>query len=483
MFDRDFEWAALSRYVGYQGPEATLGVVSGRRRQGKTYLLDAVARATGGFMFTATETTEADGLRLFGEALARYGGEPAPFRFAYWDEAIARLMRLATNGPTVVVLDEFPYLAKAAPALPSVIQKFLDPTEQHTNTPVRLLLCGSALSFMGKLLSGNAPLRGRAGLQMIVPTFDFRLAADFWDVEDPRVALLTNAVVGGTPAYRREFAQNDSPRNLADFGPWVMRAVLDPARLLFREGRYLLAEEPDLHDMALYHAVLAAIATGNSTRGGIANYLSRKASDLAHPLSVLEDVGMITHEPDVFRSSRFTYRIAEPLLSFYHAIMRPAWGELERPGRADAVWGRSQSTFTSKVVGPHFERVCREWARWYADPETFGGYVTAVGSGVVNDPARRTHHEVDVVVLGEDDGRRVVRSLGEAKWSTTMTLGHLDRLRRIRDLLRDHPKAPAGPDAKLALYSGSGFADDLRRAADESIDIVLVDLRRLYAGS
>ena len=49
MFDRDYEWAELTRFVSHPGPEATLGVLSGRRRQGKTYLLDAVCQATGGF--------------------------------------------------------------------------------------------------------------------------------------------------------------------------------------------------------------------------------------------------------------------------------------------------------------------------------------------------------------------------------------------------------------------------------------------------
>jgi uncharacterized protein len=146
MFDRDFEWSELVRYAGYTGPEATLGVVSGRRRQGKTFLLDAVARASGGFMFTATETTEADALHQFGDSLARYCGEPVPFRFAHWDEAITRLMHIATDGPTVAVIDEFPFLAKASPALPSIIQRALDATAQRTNAPVRLLLCGSALS-------------------------------------------------------------------------------------------------------------------------------------------------------------------------------------------------------------------------------------------------------------------------------------------------------------------------------------------------
>ena len=57
MFDRDFEWSELTRFAAYSAPQATLGVVSGRRRQGKTFLLDALTAATGGVMFPATETT------------------------------------------------------------------------------------------------------------------------------------------------------------------------------------------------------------------------------------------------------------------------------------------------------------------------------------------------------------------------------------------------------------------------------------------
>src|SRR3954447_2242308 len=102
MFDRDFEWSELVRFATYSESRATLGIVSGRRRQGKTFLLDAISRATGGVMFTATETTEADALGQFGQALARHLDEPTPFRFADWDEAIGRLMRIATDGPTVV---------------------------------------------------------------------------------------------------------------------------------------------------------------------------------------------------------------------------------------------------------------------------------------------------------------------------------------------------------------------------------------------
>ncbi|MFD9444726.1 ATP-binding protein [Streptomyces sp. NPDC060006] len=482
MFDREFEWAELTRFAVLPGPKATLGVVSGRRRQGKTFLLDAVSRASGGFMFTATETTEADALRQFGEALAQYRDQPTPFRFAHWDEAITELMRIAGEGhPRVAVIDEFPFLAKASPALPSIIQRALDPAAQHTNTPVRLLLCGSALSFMGRLLSGNAPLRGRAGLELIVPTLDFRLAAEFWQITDPRTALLTNAIVGGTPAYRREFTQGDTPAGPDDFDDWVIRAVLNPARPLFREARYLLAEEPELRDTALYHSVLAAVAAGNAARGGIADYLGRKSTDLAHPLSVLQDVGMITHEADAFRRNRSAYRIAEPLVTFYHAIMRPAWGDLERPGRALSVWHRAQPTFRSKVVGPHFEQICREWARWHAAADTHGGHATRVASGTVNDPAAKTSHEVDVAVHGETpEGRQALLAIGEAKWSEVMGIGHLERLRHIRSLLVT--TGAATETTQLYCFSGAGFTEELHHLATNDHAIQLIDLHRLYHG-
>jgi AAA+ ATPase superfamily predicted ATPase len=485
MFDRGYEWAELTRFASNSAPRATLGIVSGRRRQGKTFLLDALTVEANGFMFTAAETTEADSLHQLGQALAAYLDEPTPFRFASWDEAITRLMRLAADRPKPVVIDEFPFLAKATPALPSLIQHALEPSAQRRNTPVRLLLCGSALSFMGKLLSGSAPLRGRAGLELLVPTLDFRLAREFWEIGDLRTAVLTNAIVGGTPAYRREFAQDDTPAGPDDFDAWVCRTVLNPGRPLFREARYILAEEPDIHDTALYHAVLAAIAEGNTTRGGIAGYLDRKSTDLAHPLGVLHDAGLITHETDAFRKNRSAYRIAEPLLTYYDAIMRPAWGDLERPGRAPVVWRRSQHAFHSKVVGPHFEEMCRQWTRWQAGRETHGsGYVSRVASGTVSDPEARKTVEVDVAAFGRRDGddHDVLLAIGEAKWQETISPGHLMRLEHIRALLAAKGE-PGAENARLLLFGGAGFSDALVERAADDPSVQLIGLDRLYHGS
>jgi uncharacterized protein len=475
VFDRDAEWSALARFVASPSPDVRLGVVSGRRRQGKTFLLSSLVEATGGFYFAASETVELDALRQLGAALAEYAGGAAAYQFGDWDRALDAVF--ATAGDRLVVLDEFPYLVRATPSLPSLLQRSLDPGGAGRASGTRLILCGSAMSVMGRLLGGTAPLRGRASLELVVPPFGYRDAARFWGIDDPKLAVLVHAVVGGTPAYRREFTGGDAPESLADFDDWVIRAVLSPETPLFREARYLLAEEGEIRDTALYHAVLGAIAAGNATRGGIASYIGRKSTDIAHPLTVLEDCRLVTREEDAFRHGRASYRIAEPLISFYEAVMRPAWTRLERR-QAVPAWSSASQRFLAQIVGPHFESLCREYALG-VDDEFFGAPPGEVAAGTVADPAQRTQIQLDVVVLAPaapGEPRRVL-SLGEVKWGEMLTGRQLERLRRARDLLV--LKGYEARDAVLACYGANGFDDDLRAAARRG-EATLIDVADLY---
>lgn len=417
------------------------------------------------------------------EELAAHLKAPAPLELRSWEDAVDTLLELGRDRPVAVVLDEFPYLCRANPALPSVVQRAFGPRRpQRLGSRTRLLLCGSAMSFMGALLSGSAPLRGRAGLDLTVPTFGFRLAARFWGIDDPALAVAVHAIVGGTPAYRREYVRGDTPRSPQDFDSWVTRTVLDPACPLFKEARYLLAEEPDLRDKGIYHSVLAAIAGGNARRRGIASYVGRADDKLSHPLTVLEHAGLVVREEDAFHSGRTSYRIAEPLVAFYHAVMRPEWGRLERPGAAAQVWSTSRARFHGAILGPHFEQLARVWTDLHAAPDTLGDRPTLVRSGTVADPAERRTHQLDVVAMRTGDGTTPrLLAIGEAKWGSTPTMEHLHRLERVRALLT----AKSGVDTSgvhLLCFSGRGFSADLRRAARDRTDVVLVDPARLYHG-
>lgn len=481
VYDRGGEWDALTSFVNRPLPHAMLGIVSGRRRMGKTYLLRALVEQCGGFYFGATAGTEAESLRQFSVALAEHAGSPVPFSFATWDDAISYLFGLAVPGrgdsPFLVVIDEFPYLVKVAPELPSLIQRVID-RFQIEESSMRLLLCGSAMSVMGGLLASTAPLRGRAQLELVVRPFGYRAAADFWSVaDDPALAARLHAVVGGTPAYRRQFLADDVPASMRDFDDWVCRTVLAPFSPLFREARYLLAEEADIRDTALYHSVLAAVSQGNTTRGGIAGYIGRKSVDISHPLNVLEDSHLLVREADVFRAGKSQYRITEPLINFYEAVMRPSWARLES-GQATEVWAQSSERFAAQVAGPHFEALCREYVLG-PGRSLLNTSLGEVGSGVVTDSRERRQIQIDVAVVepGSGGDRPAVTLLGEAKWGTVMGMNHLERLERATELL-----AGRGMDTTrcgLACFSAAGFSDALRGEAERG-GVLLLGLDELY---
>lgn len=163
--------------------------------------------------------------------------------------------------------------------------------------------------------------------------------------------------------------------------------------------------------------------------------------------------------------------------------MRPSWTALEQRRGAD-VWRRSNRRYSSGVLGPAFEEIVRQWALRFAAPETFGGVVAEASAAVLTDPSTRTSLELDLVAFGEPpfgDGPRPLLAIGEVKWGRTLGLPELDRLSRARDLLAARPGLDVR-DARLLLASAAGFTDELRHAAGQRPDVVLVDPSRLYSG-
>jgi hypothetical protein len=98
-----------------------------------------------------------------------------------------------------------------------------------------------------------------------------------------------------------------------------------------------------------------------------------------------------------------------------------------------------------------------------------------VTSGVVNDVARRRTWEVDVVVAA---GNGRVLALGEVKWGQVMDIGHLEHLRRIRQLLIAQDRDGAG-SARLLCFSAAGFTSELG-AAERDGQVSCIGLDRLY---
>lgn len=470
-------------FVGGSAP-IRIGIVYGRRRQGKSWLLRRLVRTTGGIYMMALEHDRLSALGRFADAIAEASSLPGVrLQLADWEEALrtARTV-LAGANQRVLVLDEYPYLLKHSSELSSVIQLLYDDMRNDpTQPPLRILLCGSAISVMEELLSGTSPLRGRTQLELRLQPFDYRTSARYWGAQDPELAFLADAVFGGTAGYR-DLVQVELPRRARDFPSWLSATVLNPASALFTEADFLLREDPRVHDRAPYYAILEAVSEGKSSPTAIGGAVGRERTALIYPLGVLISSGYLISSEDIRKQRNASLRVADPIVRFHQLITRPRLFQFEERWFEDA-WEASHPTFKSQILGPHFEHLAREWVRRFASEATVGGKVGEVGFTVVVDRQERKNHEIDVVALASGERRQSKSSrilcMGEAKSSDRERTHHdLNRLDRMRSLLLADGADCA--QARLLLFGRSGFASSLESAVKKRNDVDLVDLTRIY---
>lgn len=472
----------LEAFLDTTSSRHALGLLYGRRRIGKSTLLERATVERGGFYWEATRGEPAIHLARLGDAVGAHLGT-GRIAFGDWTDALRHLLRLGANSPIPVALDEFGYLLEADPTLDSIVARALGPGAQRVDPgQARLVLCGSAVAMMRTLTAGEAPLRGRAGLELVMQPLGFRGARAFTsNPDDLQLAIRIFAVIGGVVGYATDMVAGDLPAGPEDFGRWVSDRILSPAATLHHEAVTLLAEDPSLAGSSptLHRSILGAIANGSVTAGRIAKTLRRSVSNLDPALKRLVAAGFVLRHEDPIRSQRPLYALADPFLQFHYAILEPH-ATLLRERDVRIAWERRLvTTFDSRVRGPVFEEVARTWVRRHADPSSLGGDADHVGPSVAMIDGRE--HQLDIVVAaGRADvapADRIVLAIGEVKAGDTIELRHLHRLETARSSL-----GTRAARARLLLV-GVAFARDLEEAAAARSDIELIDLERLYEGS
>ncbi len=119
--NRTAELAALDTWYSRPGPQ--MGVVWGRRRVGKTYLLAHWARRRRAVFLVPRNRPPAEELAELSAAAAPVLNLPLrDLRmrpFVSWDDAFETLAGAAVDEPLLVVIDEFPELLPANPGIES----------------------------------------------------------------------------------------------------------------------------------------------------------------------------------------------------------------------------------------------------------------------------------------------------------------------------------------------------------------------------
>jgi uncharacterized protein len=477
---RDAEWRALADFARSTSPVGAVGLLYGRRRTGKSFLLRRLVESVGGIYFQATESERPDALAEFGNAIgqaaigqaamgqtAANAQPPEPIVYSDWDDALRRRTGL-------VVIDEFPYLLRHSPELPSLLQRIIDEASNSARPPIRIIVCGSSLSVMSTLLRGQEPLRGRATLDLFLRPMDHRQTAELWDVSDLDLAVRLHAIFGGAPGYRA--LTTAVPESADQLGEWLSTNVLNPSHALYREDEYLLQEERTITDRALYGSILRAIASGVASQTELAGRLGRSRESLTHQLATLIRAGFVVRAEDLLSPSRPEHRLADPIIRFIRLVVDPSRALLDE-GRWDVAWERAAHRLDANIFGPHLEQIAHRWASITFEPSA-GGFVSHVGHTRVADPRTRKSIDIDLAALGEDaDGKPAIRLLAEVKWSANaFGSGAIDRLSHARDLLGALGHNVAS--CELALISR-----DAPTAPSEGLRVGLHELYRACEGT
>jgi uncharacterized protein len=392
FINRDQELNALTRW--WNRPGASMGLLWGRRRVGKTALMNEFARGRRAVFHTASARPPQEELAALARA-AQLDRTPVD-----WAEALERIAATARRERLLLVLDEFPELVAVTPQLPSVLRAFWDRARGATR--LKLMLCGSAVRTMEAIQEERSALYGRLDLRLLVHPFRPHETAALLDELEPAERALVWGICGGVPLYLEWWDQEESVRdNLAEL-------VCTPGGLLLTEGQLVLATEAEAG--LLPQQVLRAIALGRTRHNEIADDVradpTRTLERLVE-LRLVERLVPVTEDPR--RTRRRVYRIADNFLAFWLGIVDRYRTEIER-GLGETILPVLESDLND-YMGPRWEDGFRQHLRRLAEAGDLGEGIVAIGPFWTADGSV----EIDAVALA-GRGREVVL-VGEAKWS------------------------------------------------------------------
>ena len=290
----------------------------GRRRVGKTETLRQFCQNKPHIFFSCRECTDKLQLRNFSEKLLKEDIPAGKYvsQFSDWEQAFRAILELPYGeNKKMLIIDEFPYMCKGNPSIPSLMQNLWDEVWKDAN--VMIVLCGSAMSFIEKdLLAEKNPLYGRATGIYKMKEMGFYDAIKFFPDFSDMDKVLAYSVLGGIPHYLNQF---DPKVSLSDN---IKKNILTKGCVLYSEVEFLLRQE--LRETQIYNSLIEAIALG-STR---LNEISQKSliddtSKTSVYLRNLIELGIVEREFSVSvgtkeyaNANRGTYRLTDYFFRF-----------------------------------------------------------------------------------------------------------------------------------------------------------------------
>ena len=430
-------------------------VIYGRRRVGKTALINEFIGKKNAIYFMGVESNARQNLDNLSKSIIEYvGGIEAETSFASYQAALEYVFRLSEKERLILAIDEYPYVARGSKSLASTLQLLID--KYKDTSKMMLILCGSSMSYMeDHVLAYKAPLYGRRTAQLKLLPFTFDETCRLFGKFKGEDKALLYGIFGGTPQYLLQVSDRLS---VADN---VKNTYLNPASAIFEEPVNLLKQE--VREPAIYTAIITAIATGSSRMSEICSKVGEETNTVSTYIKNLVTLGIIQKESPYGEknSKKSIYSISDNMFRFWYCFV-PENASLIARGAADLVYQRIEPELSS-YMGAVFEDICTQYLwKQLIDGDSPINF-RELGRWWGTNAKTRSQEEIDI--MGADKNAAL---FAECKWTNEkVDLGVLETLVERSNLF-------PYKDKHFYLFAKSGFTKGCIDKAAELGNVTLV---------
>ena len=454
LIGREKELDILERF--WAQDDYSLGVVYGRRRIGKSFLLKNFSEGKRSILLQAT-TSQASNLTEFASQIGKLYPISTHIAYTSYEAVFDDLANLAKKEKLLVVLDEISFLEESNKDILSILQKYSDTVFQ--NTQLKMILCSSMESFMIQhVIGGKTPFFGRTTLRLKLTALRPIHAKKFfpsWSLNDISQAYV---ITSGIPYYMKRISIYKTFHEALKEEFFSMGGALltEPFLLLYSEVR----------NVDSFMSLMSAIAQGVTKTSKLADKTGISVALCSSMLKKLTNLGFVKERKNVVIDSKILgWTLEDNFFAFWFRFVYPAQNSIELDNAQPLLKKTIQEL--DEFTGKRIEQTIREYIVSNSKKS-----ITEYGSAEFSNPVKKQNEEIDFIAKTSDKDLL----FGEFKWKTKEVSSlELEELKRKAYLVN-----PNTSKKEFYLCSKNGFSETLKEEAKKNKTLHLLEGKTIF---